>query len=180
LISSDQECGREPAVAKDVKEGRGTLRRKTAPAFLPVDRIHPCTSACSSTGRDRQRRLQAFPGQHSYPNEQRIPSQRERAVHPCHTRNHRDSNPKAHSGGRPGGHLFLAGTREGAGTHDAEYASLFCEMMAPREMAPECFQIARLRTRQYGVLSRPTARRNIKNGGFNLVLAGEIRVVLWR
>jgi acyl-CoA dehydrogenase len=120
--------------------------------------------------KDLQRRLQAFLGEHIYPNEQRYHDEIERNPW-SPTRIIEELKPKARAAGL--WNLFLPESEHGAGLTNLEYAPL-CEMMGRSEMAPEVFNCSAPDTGNMEVLARYGTPEQ-KERWLKPLLAGEIR-----
>jgi acyl-CoA dehydrogenase len=124
----------------------------------------------SEKTKDLQRRVQAFMGEHVYPNEQRFEEEiaRERWKP---TRIIEELKRKARAAGL--WNLFLPNDENGAGLTNLEYAPL-CEIMGRSTMAAEVFNCSAPDTGNMEVLARyGTAEQ--KEKWLKPLLAGEIR-----
>ena len=117
-----------------------------------------------------QRRLQAFLGEHIYPNEQCFYDQIEQNRW-SPTRIVEELKLKARVAGL--WNLFLPDSEQGAGLRNLEYAPL-CEMMGRSVMAPEVFNCSAPDTGNMEVLARYGTSEQ-KERWLKPLLAGEIR-----
>jgi acyl-CoA dehydrogenase len=124
----------------------------------------------SARTKDLQQRLQAFMGEHVYPNEQRFEEEvRRNRWSP--SRIIEELKPKARAAGL--WNLFLPGDAGGAGLINLEYAPL-CEIMGRSAMAPEIFNCSAPDTGNMEVLARYGSPEQ-KEQWLKPLLAGEIR-----
>jgi acyl-CoA dehydrogenase len=124
----------------------------------------------SARTKDLQQRLQAFMGEHVYPNEQRFEEEvRRNRWSP--SRIIEELKPKARAAGL--WNLFLPGDAGGAGLTNLEYAPL-CEIMGRSAMAPEIFNCSAPDTGNMEVLARYGSPEQ-KERWLKPLLAGEIR-----
>jgi acyl-CoA dehydrogenase len=126
--------------------------------------------AFSDKAIDLQKRLQAFMGEHIYPNEQRF---RDEIAHDpwSPTQIIEELKPKARAVGL--WNLFLPDREYGAGLTNLEYAPL-CEIMGRSLMAPEVFNCSAPDTGNMEVLVRYGSQEQ-KERWLKPLLAGEIR-----
>jgi acyl-CoA dehydrogenase len=124
----------------------------------------------SARTKDLQQCLQAFMGEHVYPNEQRFEVEvRRNRWSP--SRIVEELKPKARAAGL--WNLFLPGDPGGAGLSNLEYAPL-CEIMGRSAMAPEIFNCSAPDTGNMEVLARYGSPEH-KERWLKPLLAGEIR-----
>jgi len=125
----------------------------------------------SARTKDLQQRLQAFMGEHVYPNEQRFEEEEVRRNRWSPSRIIEELKPKARAAGL--WNLFLPGDAGGAGLTNLEYAPL-CEIMGRSAMAPEIFNCSAPDTGNMEVLARYGSLEQ-KERWLKPLLAGEIR-----
>jgi acyl-CoA dehydrogenase len=124
----------------------------------------------SARTKDLQQRLQAFMGEHVYPNEQRFEEEARRNRW-SPSRIIEELKPKARAAGL--WNLFSPGDAGGAGLTNLEYAPL-CEIMGRSRMAPEIFNCSATDTGNMEVLARYGSPEQ-KERWLEPLLAGEIR-----
>jgi acyl-CoA dehydrogenase len=125
---------------------------------------------CSDKVKNLQRQLQAFLGEHIYPNEQRFYDEIEQNRW-SPTRIVEELKLKARAAGL--WNLFLPVSEEGGGLSNLEYAPL-CEMMGRSVMAPEVFNCSAPDTGNMEVLARYGTPEQ-KERWLKPLLAGEMR-----
>jgi len=124
----------------------------------------------SEKTKDLQQRVQAFMGEHIYPNERRFEEEIEHDRWKP-TRIIEELKPKARAAGL--WNLFLPDDENGAGLTNLEYAPL-CEIMGRSHMAPEVFNCSAPDTGNMEVLARYGTPAQ-KERWLKPLLAGEIR-----
>jgi acyl-CoA dehydrogenase len=143
---------------------------KSGLRLSPADKEPQVNFEFSDKVNDLQRQLQAFLGEHVYPNETRFHDEIERNPW-SPTRIIEELKPKARAAGL--WNLFLPESEQGAGLTNLEYAPL-CEMMGRSEMAPEVFNCSAPDTGNMEVLARYGTPEQ-KERWLKPLLAGEIR-----